>query len=102
METSIELTGGLCASQRLTLIIVADSIYIYQILCLWCQSSQSEVGPGWGQPLVFRMPTARLLKADAVAGDGSGWSQPVNGEGVGANVREVQASGGVQSCRERY
>lgn len=86
----------------MTLLIVVDSIHVDQILCLWCQSSQSEVVPGWGQPLVLGPPAARLLKADAVAGDSSGRSQPVNGEGVGANVREVQASRRVQGCRERY
>lgn len=101
-ETMTELTGGLCASQRLTLLSVADSVHIYQILGLWCQSGQSVVVPGWGQPLVLGPPAARLLIADAVASDSSGWSQPVDGEGVGADVREVQASGGVQSCRGRF
>lgn len=75
---------------------------MYQILCLWCQSSQSEVVPGWGQPLILCTPAARLLIADAVSSDGRSCSQPVNSEGVGANVGEVHASWGVQSWRERY
>lgn len=92
----------MCASQRLTLLIVADSIHIYQILCLWRQSSQSEVVPGWGQPLIICPPTARLLIANAVSSDGRSWSQPVNSEGVSANVGEVQASGRVQSWMIMY
>lgn len=97
-----KLTGGVCASQRLTLLIVVDSIHMYEILCLWRQSSQSEVVPGRGQPLILPPPTTRLLIANAVSSDDRSWSQPVNSEGVGANVREVQASGRVQSWMIMY
>ncbi len=75
---------------------------MYQILRLWCQSSQSEVVPSWGQSLILGAPAACLQVAEAVAGDSRSWSHPVNFEGVGANVGEVHASGGVQSWRERY
>ena len=96
-----ELTGGLCASQGQTVLAIADSIHMNQILCLGCQSGQSEVVPAWGQPLILGPSAARFLVADAVAGDDRSRSQPVNGEGVGADVREVQASRGVQSWREK-
>lgn len=78
---------------------MAHSIHIYQVLRLWRQSSQGEVVPGRGQPLVLGPPAARHLMADAVAGDDSSWSEPVDGEGVCPDVGEVQASGGVQSWR---
>ena len=80
------------ASQRQTLQPVVDGIHMYQVLGLRCQSSQSEVVPGRGQPLILGAPAARHLVADAVAGYGRCWGYPVNGEGVGPNVGEVQAS----------
>lgn len=95
-----KLTGGLCACQRLTLLIVANSIDVYQILCFRLQSSQSEIVPGWRQPLILCPTAARLLMVDTVSSDGRGWSHPVNSEGVGTNVREVQASGRIQSWKK--
>lgn len=98
MEKPVQkLTGGLSASQGQTVPTVADSIHMNQILCLRCQPCQSEVVPAWGQPLFLGPSAARFLVADAVASDDRSRRQPVNGEGVGANVREVQASRGVQS-----
>lgn len=82
--------------------MVIDGIHIDEILCLWRQSSQSEVVSGRGQPLLHCPPTACLLIANAVSSDDRSWSQPVNSEGVGANVREVQASGRVQSWMIMY
>lgn len=81
---------------------MVDSIHIDLVLCLRCQVSQGEVVSGRGQPLVLGPPATRLLVVEAVARNGGGGSQPVNGEGVGLNVREVQASGGIQSYRVRY
>lgn len=101
-KTEKKLTGGLCASQRLTLLIPVDSIHMNQILCLWCQSGQSEEVPTWGQPLIFGPPSTRLLIANAIASDDRSWSQPVDSQGVGANVGEVQASRRIQSWKERY
>lgn len=94
-----KLTGGLCACQRLTLLVVANSIDVYQILCFRLQSSQSEIVPGWRQPLILCSTAARLLMANTVSSDGRGWSHPVNSEGVGTNVREVQTSGRIQSWK---
>lgn len=96
-----ELTGGVSPSKRLTLLVVVDGVHVHHVLGLWCQPSQSVVVPGRRQPLVLGAPTTRLLVAEAVTGDGGGRSDPVNGEGVGANVGEVQAGGSVQSCRDR-
>lgn len=91
-----KLTGGLCTSQRLAFLIVADSIHIYHVLCLWCQSSQSVTVSARGQPLIYGSSTARLLVAEPVACDRSSRRQPVDGEGGGFNVGEVQASRGIQ------
>lgn len=88
-------------SKRLTLQVVVDGVHVHHVLGLWRQPSQSVVVPGRRQPLVLGASAARLLVAEAVTGDGGRRSDPVNGEGVGANVGEVQTGGGVQSCRDR-
>lgn len=96
-----ELTGGLCARQRLALHTVGHGIHMDQILCLWHQSGQSEVVPSWGQPLILCTPTACLLIVDPVSSNGGSWRCPASREGVRVNFREGQAGGGVQSCQRQ-
>lgn len=83
------LTGGLCACQGFALLVVVDSVDMYEILCFWCEFVKGEEVPAWGQPLVLGPSSAGLLVVDAVASDNSSGSDPVNGEGFGLNVREV-------------
>lgn len=45
--------------------------------------------PGRGQPLVLGPPAAGHLVADTVAGDFALGSEPVDGEGVGEDLRET-------------
>lgn len=90
------------SSQRLTLLIAADGEHVNHVLGLRCQPGQSEVVPGGGKPFLPGSPTARLLKADPVAGDGGFGRQPVDGEGVGPDVGEVQFGRGVQNWKRGF
>lgn len=47
--------------------------------------------PGGGQPLILRPPTSDHLVTDAVTSDLALGSVPVDGEGVGEDLRETQA-----------
>lgn len=76
----MELTGGLRARQRLTLHTVSHSVHVDQVLRLRRQSSQSEVVPRWGQPLVLCTPTASLLVADEVSTNAGGGGHPARRE----------------------
>lgn len=46
--------------------------------------------PGGGQPLVLSPSTIGRLVTDTVTGDFAQRSEPVDGEGVGENLRETQ------------
>lgn len=46
--------------------------------------------PGGGQPLILGPAAAHHLVANAVAGDFALGGEPVDGEGVGENLRETQ------------
>lgn len=48
--------------------------------------------PGGGQPLVLGPPATDHLVADTVAGDFALGSVPVDGKGVGEDLRETQDS----------
>ena len=38
------------------------------------------------------------MMADPVASDGGSWSNPMDGERVGSDIRKVNATWGVKSC----
>lgn len=48
--------------------------------------------PGGGQPLVLGPPAAHHLVTDTVTGDFALGSEPVDGKGVGEDLREAQAN----------
>lgn len=48
--------------------------------------------PGGGQPLILGPPAADHLVTDTVSSDFALWSEPVDGEGVGEDLRETQAN----------
>ena len=66
------------------------------VLRLGDQARQGEVVPGRGQPLLPGATAAGCLVADLVAGDDRAGRHPVDGEGAGEHLGEVQARGGVQ------
>lgn len=63
-----------------------------QVLGVCSESCQGEVVPGGGQPLVLGPPAADHLVADTVAGDFALGSEPVDGKGVGVDLRETQGN----------
>lgn len=83
-------TRLLVPSERQALLRAAHCVDVDQVLCVWSQSCKGEVVPGWGQPLVLGPPAAGHLVADTVAGDFALGSQPVDGKGVGEDLRETQ------------
>lgn len=83
-------TRLLFPTERQALFRAAHCVDADQVLCVWSQSCQGEVVPGWGQPLVLGPPAADHLVADTVTGDFALGSQPVDGKGVGEDLRETQ------------
>lgn len=69
---------------------MAHSIDADQVFGVRIEPSQSEVVPGGGQPLILGPAATHHLVANAVAGDFALGSEPVDGEGVGENLRETQ------------
>lgn len=65
---------------------------VHQVLRVWSESCQGEVVPGGGQPLVLGSPAADHLITDTVTGDSALGSEPVDGKGVGEDLRETQAN----------
>lgn len=72
------------------LLRAAHSIDADQVFRVRIEPCQGEVVPGGGQPLVLGSAATRHLMANAVAGDFALGSEPVDGEGVGENLREMQ------------
>lgn len=90
LQRRSELTGGLGSRQRLTLLTVADGEHVNHVLGLRRQSGHDEVVPGWWEALLLGPPTTGLLVADLEAADGGYRGQPVDREGVGPDVGELQ------------
>lgn len=78
------------SSERRALLRAAHGIDADQVFGVWIEPSQSEVVPGGGQPLILGPAAAPHLVSNAVAGDFALGSEPVDGEGVGENLRETQ------------
>lgn len=68
----------------------AHCVDVDQVLRVCNKSCQSEVAPGGRQPLVLSPPAAGHLVTDTVTGDFALGSKPVDGEGVGVDLRETQ------------
>jgi len=85
-------TCFLFPAERQALLDPAHGVDVDQVLRVWIESCQSEVGPGWGQPLILGPPTTCHLVTDAVTSDFALGSEPVDGERVGKDFRETEAN----------
>lgn len=83
-------TRLLLPSERQALLSTVHSVDADQVFGVWGKPRQGEVVPGGGQPLILGPAAAHHLVANAVAGDFALGSEPVDGEGVGENLRETQ------------
>lgn len=92
------LTRLLCPAERLAVLCAAHCEDVHQVLGVCGETCQGEVVPWWGQPLVLGPSAAGHLVADAITGDFALGSEPVDGEGVGKDLRETQADWWIQSC----
>lgn len=77
--------------ERQALLSPAHCEDVDQVLRVCNESRQSEVVPGWGQTLVLGPAAADHLVTHTVAGDFALGGEPVDGEGVGEDLRETQA-----------
>lgn len=68
----------------------AHSVDGDQVLFVRSESCQGEVVPGRGQPLILGPPAADHLVANTVTADFALGSEPVDGEGIGRDLRETQ------------
>lgn len=89
---SRSLTCFLFPREGQALLRAAHSKDADQIFCVWSESCQGEVVPGGGQPLILGPPTTDHLVADAVTSDLALGGEPMDGKGVGENLRETQAN----------
>lgn len=79
-------------AERQALLRPAHCVDVDQVLCVWSESCQGKVVPGGGQPLVLDPPGAVRHVTDTVTRDFALGSDPVDGEGVGEDLRETQAN----------
>lgn len=79
-------------TERQALFCTAHSKDADQVLGVWSESRQGEVVPGGGQPLVLGPSAADHLVADTVTSDLALGCEPVDGEGVGVDLREPQVN----------
>lgn len=96
------ITCLLRPAERQALSGPAHRVDVDQVFRVCCESRQGEVVPGRRQPLVLGPPAADHLVTDAVAGDFALGSEPVDGEGVGEDLRETQADWGIQSWKKAH
>lgn len=85
-------TCFLCPTEWQALLCPAHCEDVDQVLRVRLESRQSEVLPGGGQPLILRPPTIYHLVTNAEASDFSLGRLPVDGEGVGHDLRELQTN----------
>lgn len=87
------------ANQGQALLPAIDSDDADHVLSAWQQAGEGDGVPGGGHTFLLGPGPALLgLVADPVACDGGTGSDPVHREGVRGYIREVQASGGIQTC----
>ena len=94
--TVLVLTGALCAGQRQALVAAADGVQGHQVLGLGLQGGQGVAGPAGRKALLLGPLVVHLLVAQPVAADRGRGRHPVDGEGTGGDLGEVQTGGGVQ------
>ena len=94
-----QVTCWLLAHQGQTFLFAIKSNNADHIFCAWVQVGEGDGIPGGGHSIFPRSSTHVFrMMADPVASDGGSWSNPMDSERVGSDIRKVNATWGVKSC----